>query len=333
MSLYMVALGLPRAIFNSMRNFQPSPFQAATWLPNGHFQSIFASLVMPVKIPNYRREILDLPDGDIIAADWVDGDQEAPVVVLIHGMEGSSHSRYARLLMNECVKRRWHGVVLHMRSCGGLINKHKQFYHAGWYEDVKYFLDERLPHSGMTEPVFLLGISLGGSQIAHYLAKGNSLERVKAAALISSPLDLGASADFMSNGFSRNYVIKFRKTLLEKYHLKAELIDDSSMALKLAKAKTFWELDNAATAPIHGFRDAAHYYAEMSAKNCLKDIPVPTLYLASRDDPFVPEASMPQMSEGFLTSLLTEKGGHVGFVNQYGKSWMVPTIFKFLTDY
>ncbi|NQT63109.1 MAG: alpha/beta fold hydrolase [Candidatus Marinimicrobia bacterium] len=315
-----------------MEKFQSSSFNAAGWLPNGHFQSIFASLLMPVKLPKYRREILNLPDGDIIAADWVDGEPGTPLVVLIHGMEGSSESRYSRLLMNECTKRGWSGVVLHMRSCGGLINKHKQFYHAGFYEDIKYFLDERLPQMGLNQRVYLLGVSLGGSQIAHYLAKGKSLERVKAAAIISTPLDLGASADFMSKGFSRNYVIKFRNTLLLKYHLKAELIGDDSMANKLAKAKTFWELDNAATAPIHGFRDAAHYYSEMSSKNCLKDIPVPTLYLASRDDPFVPEASMPQKSAGMITSLLTERGGHVGFVNQYGKSWMVPTVFKYLTE-
>ena len=77
-----------------MEKFQPSPFQAASWLPNGHFQSVFASLLMPVKSPNYNREILELPDGDIIAADWVDGDMEAPFVVLIHGMEGSSQSRH-----------------------------------------------------------------------------------------------------------------------------------------------------------------------------------------------------------------------------------------------
>ncbi|MBT3254341.1 MAG: alpha/beta fold hydrolase [Candidatus Marinimicrobia bacterium] len=329
---YWVASGPLRTIFNSMLKFQPRPFKAARWLPNGHFQSIFASLFMSVKHPDYRREILDLPDGDIIAADWVDGESGTPLVVLIHGMEGSSESRYARLLMSECSKRGWNGVVLHMRSCGGLINKHKQFYHAGFYRDIEYFLDTRLPEMGLSQQVYLLGVSLGGSQIAHYLAKGNSLERVAAAAIISTPLDLGASADFMSKGFSRNYVVRFRNTLLLKYHLKSELIGDDSMAKKLAKAKTFWELDNAATAPIHGFRDAAQYYAEMSSKNCLKDIPVPTLYLASRDDPFVPEASMPQKSDGMVTSVLTEKGGHVGFVNQYGKSWMVPTVFKFLTE-
>ena len=288
---------------------------------------------MPVILPKYRREILDLPDHDIIAADWVDGEAKTPLVVLIHGMEGSSHSRYARLIMNECVKRGWQGVVLHMRSCGGLINKRKQFYHAGFYDDIKYFVDERLPRIGLNKPVYLLGVSLGGSQVAHYLAKGNSQERVKAAAIISTPLDLGASADFMSKGFSRNYVVKFRNTLLEKYHLKSELIGDESMANKLARAKTFWELDNAATAPIHGFRDAAHYYAEMSSKNCLKDIPIPTLYLASRDDPFVPEASMPQISQGMVTTLLTKKGGHVGFVKQSGKSWMVPTVFNYLTEF
>ena len=331
--LYRVASRPLTTIFKSMKKFQPSPFKPAGWLPNGHFQSVFASLLMSVKLPNYRREILNLPDGDIIAADWVDAEPEAPLVVLVHGMEGSSHSRYARLFMNECSKRGWRGVVLHMRSCGGLINRRRQFYHAGFYQDIEYFLDKRLPAMGINQKVYLLGISLGGSQIAHYLAKGNSEERVKAAAIISTPLDLGASADFMSKGFSRVYVARFRRTLLEKYHLKAEIIADDSMAIELAKAKTFWDLDNAATAPIHGFRDASHYYAEMSSKNCLKDIPVPTLYLASRDDPFVPEASMPHQSVGNVTTFLTDQGGHVGFADQYGRSWMAPTVFKYLTQF
>ncbi|MCF7827260.1 MAG: alpha/beta fold hydrolase [Candidatus Marinimicrobia bacterium] len=317
-----------------MTNFLPSPFEPAPWLPNGHFQSVFASLFMPVKLPRYRREILDLPDGDIIAADWIDGPADAPLVVLIHGMEGSSESRYARLLMNESHHRGWRGVVLHMRSCGGLMNRLRQFYHAGFYQDIEYFLDTLLPSWGIHQKVYLLGVSLGGSQVAHYLARGNARERVKAAVIISAPLDLAASADFMSIGFSRRYVAKFRNSLLKKYHLKSELIDDANMAKRLARAKTFWDLDNAATAPIHGFRDAAHYYAEMSAKNCLKDIPVSTLYLASRDDPFVPEASMPQDSMGsrHFASLLTEQGGHVGFVDRLGKSWMVSTVFKFLTS-
>ncbi len=316
-----------------MEKFQPSPFVSASWLPNGHFQSVFASLIMPVKMPTYRREIINLPDGDFIAADWVDGDADTPLLILIHGMEGSSESRYARLFMNECSLRAWRGVVLHMRSCGDLINTKKQFYHAGFYQDIKYFIDERLPILGLKQSVYLLGISLGGSQIAHYLVNGNATERVKAAAIISAPLDLAATADFMSTGFSRVYVAKFRDSLLKKYHLKSHLIGDDSMAHKLAKAKTFWDLDNAGTAPIHGFRDAAHYYAETSAKNCLKDIPVPTLYLASRDDPFVPASSMPENSMGNknLTALLADKGGHVGFVDPYGKSWMIPTVFNYLT--
>ena len=316
-----------------MEQFLPKPFKAANWLPNGHFQSIFASLCMPVRLPEYRREVINLPDGDIIAADWVDGEKNAPLAVLIHGMEGSSDSRYARLLMNECRNRGWAGVVLHMRSCGDLINRHKQFYHAGFYDDIEYFLDELLPAMGYTDKVFLLGVSLGGSQIAHYLVNGKATDRVRAGAIISTPLDLAACADFMSNGFSRVYVTRFRNSLLKKYHLKADIIGDDRFEKELSKAKTFWDLDNAATAPMHGFRDAAHYYDEMSSKKCLKDIPVPTLYLASQDDPFVPEASMPQRPMGHVMPVITERGGHVGFVDHFGRSWMAPTVFDFLTRY
>lgn len=316
-----------------MEKFQPKDFEPASWLPNGHFQTVFAALLMPVPMPPYKREILDLPDGDIVAADWLDGDTSKPLFVLIHGMEGDSQSRYARLLMNECLARGWRGVVLHMRSCGGVMNRLRNYYHAGFYQDIEYFLDELLPARGLEGTTFVAGVSLGGSQVVHYLAKGRARENVKAAVIISSPMDLGASADFMSKGLSRYYVMKFQRSLLAKYYLKEALINDPELGRKLALAKNFWDLDNAATAPLHGFRDAEHYYAEMSAKTCLKDIQVPALYLASKDDPFVPEKSMPTSKHptGMLQSILTEKGGHVGFVNHYGKSWMVPTVFKYFS--
>ncbi|NQV29800.1 MAG: alpha/beta fold hydrolase [Candidatus Marinimicrobia bacterium] len=316
-----------------MKKFQPKDFKPANWLPNGHFQTVFASLLMPVAIPPYKREILDLPDGDIVAADWVDGNIDKPLLVLIHGMEGGSESRYARLLMNECISRGWTGVVLHMRSCGGLMNRLRNYYHAGFYQDIEYFLDQLLPARGWEGTTYLAGISLGGSQVVHYLAKGQARERVKSAVIISAPMDLGASADFMSKGLSRHYVMKFQKSLLAKYYMKEDLINDSELGQKLAEAKNFWDLDNAATAPLHGFRDAKHYYGEMSAKKCLKDIQVPALYLASKDDPFVPEHSMPKgiHETGMLQSILTEQGGHVGFVNHYGKSWMAPTVFEYFS--
>ena len=318
-----------------MSDFTPTDFVPASWLPNGHYQTIFASLLMPVALPVYRREIVELPDGDIVAADWIDGEPGKPLAVLVHGMEGDSESRYARLLMNEVQSLGWSGVVLHMRSCGGLINRRRNFYHAGFYQDIQYFIDELLSQSHKYKTIYLAGISLGGSQVAHYLAKGKPEGRVKAAAMISSPVDLRASADFMRGGLNRLYILKFRRSLLKKYILKANLIQDPSLAKNLAAAKNFWDLDNSATAPIHGFRDAAHYYKEMSSKNTLQDITIPTLYMASKDDPFIPEHSMPNggTQVGAIRSLLTERGGHVGFVNQWGESWMTPTDFNYILSF
>ncbi len=314
-----------------MADFQGDHFEPAAWLPNAHLQTVFASLLMSAPLPTYRRELIELPDSDIVAADWLDGEKDKPLFVLIHGMEGSSESRYARLLMHACQNHGWTGVVLHMRSCGGLINRKRNFYHAGFYQDIEYFLDHVLPERGLSKNVFLVGISLGGSQVVHYLAKGNASKNVRAAALISTPLDLKASADFMLTGLNRLYVLKFRNSLLKKYYAKADLIQDETLAENLAVARTFWDLDNAATAVLHGFRDATHYYEEMSAKKCSQDITIPTLYLASRDDPFIPEYSMPNGTGevGKMDVLLTDHGGHVGFVNQRGGSWMVPTVFRY----
>ena len=307
--------------------FNPDPFEPAPWLKNAHFQTVFASLFMKVPVPPYRREIIDLPDGDIIAADWVDGNRDAPVFVLIHGMEGDSHSLYARLLMNECDRRGWTGVVLHMRSCG-VLNRKAQFYHAGWYHDVKYFMDEVIPERIGGRALYLAGVSLGGSQVAHYLANANPPQNLRSAVLISAPLDLRGSADFMKTGMNRLYIYKFRRTLLKKYRAKAELIASPVFERKLSAAKNFWDLDNGATAPMHGFADAAEYYDKMSGKNALPQIKHPTLYLASKDDPFIPEDSMP-LEIGETPSVLSEHGGHVGFVDRDGSSWMVRTVFQY----
>ena len=328
-----VVSGAEPCILDPMKFVAIPEFKPAPWLPNGHFQTIYAALAMPVAIPPYRREIIELPDSDIIAADWIAGAEDKPLLVLIHGMEGDSESRYARLLMNNCLRLGWSGVVLHMRSCGGLLNLRENFYHAGFYQDIAYFMDQVLPLRRGWTTTFLAGVSLGGSQVIHYLAKGQAGKNVRAAAIISTPLDLSASATFMSKGLNRLYVLKFRNSLLKKYHAKAALMRDPTMAEQLARARTFWDLDNAATAPLHGFRDANHYYTEMSAKNVLKDIAVPTVYLGAKDDPFVPRDSMPSSSmyPPFLQSCLTSEGGHVGFIDSRGKSWMVKAVFTYFS--
>ena len=308
--------------------FKPHP-----WLANEHLQTVYASLLMPIRNPGYRRELLTTPDGDVIAADWIDGPEDQPMLVLIHGMEGDSDSRYARLLMTECRNRSWRGVVLHMRSCGGLMNRKQTFYHAGYYEDIQFFMDQVLPKRSLMSKPFLMGVSLGGSQVLHYLAKGKAKENVRAGAVVSTPLDLRGSADFMIGGLNRIYVLKFRNSLVKKYKMKSHLIDNPQIVIDLAKAKNFWDLDNIATAPMHGFRDANHYYDEMSSKNVLKDIQVPTVYLAAKDDPFIPEESMPETGYHFdnLQAYLTEAGGHVGFIDNQHESWMVKAVFKYFT--
>jgi len=312
--------------------FSPKPFKPASWLPNGHFQTVYASLFMKVPRPEYRREIIDLPDGDIIAADWVDGETEAPVVVLIHGMEGDSESRYARLLMNKCQRLGWTGVVLHMRSCGGLLNRKPQFYHAGFYQDILHFMDEIMPKRIGSRRLYVTGVSLGGSQLTHYLSHASPPENLKAACLISAPMDLRGSADFMKSGINRLYIYKFTRSLLKKYRAKAELIANPEFEQNLSKARNFWDLDDGATAPMHGFKGAEEYYQKMSAKNRMHEIKLPTLYLASKDDPFIPVESMPA-AIGDLPSILTDRGGHVGFVNGGGRSWMVSTVFDFFKNY
>ena len=310
-----------------MHAFQPDPYNPAPWLPNGHWQTVYASLLMPAPRVAYRREIMTLPDSDIVAVDSVGAPESAPFHLLIHGMEGDSQSRYARFLMAATQRQGWAGAVLHMRSCGGVLNREATFYHAGWYRDLETWVERFVVRYGSDRPLFLTGISLGGSQLIHFLSKSALADHVTAAATVSTPLDLAATADYMSAGLNRLYIYKFRQSLVRKYRAKRNLIKNPEMLNQLARARDFWELDNAATAPLHGFRDAAEYYAENSAGQLLPKVQRPLLMLASRDDPFLPADTLPLAPPSQSIQLhFTKRGGHVGFVDSAGRSWMTRSV-------
>ena len=99
------------------------PYQAPWWLPGGHVQTLYTALFAPVPHVDYRRERLNLPDGDFVDLDWVDGAMDAPLILLVHGLEGHSRGHYALSLMHAAQARGWRGVVAHFRGCSGEPNR------------------------------------------------------------------------------------------------------------------------------------------------------------------------------------------------------------------
>lgn len=296
---------------------RPTPFEPPAWLRGAHLQTIYGALLAPAPRLPMRRERWDTPDGDFVDVDFVDGPPQAPWVHLFHGLEGSSHSPYARMLMAHVRRRGWRGSVLHFRGCSGEPNRLPRAYHSGDTEEIDWSLRRMRARAGAA-PFHVAGVSLGGNAFAKWLGLEGEGARalVDAAAVVSAPLDLMAAGEALGRGFARVYSWHFLRTLrrsaLERLERHPGLFD----AAAVRRARSLRDFDDVVTAPLHGFRDTDDYWTRASAKPHLKDVRVPALVLNARDDPFLPEAALPAERDVSAAVKLEFPlhGGHVGFV-------------------
>lgn len=294
------------------------PYRAPFWLPNRHLQTIVPALLARKPPVNYRRERWDTPDGDFIDLDWLAGTtaSNAPLLVLFHGLEGSSQSHYARALMHQGALRGWRGVVPHFRSCSGEINRAPRFYHSGDSTEIDWIL--RALHALAPQaPLLVAGVSLGGNALLRWLGEqGRAAEFVGAAAAVSAPLDLLAGGHALSAGINRIYTRNFLNTLKRKSLHKLEQFPDLFDRSAMLEARDLYAFDNIVTAPLHGYRDTDDYWHRASARHVLGDITVPTLVLNARNDPFMPAAALPSQAQVAASIELEQpqSGGHVGFM-------------------
>jgi predicted alpha/beta-fold hydrolase len=295
----------------------PSPFRPPWWLRGGNAQTIYAAMVLRGARARYRRERWATPDGDFVLTDWVDGPADAPLLALFHGLEGSSASHYARALMSAVRARGWRGVVPHYRGCGGEPNDLPRAYHSGDSREIDWML-RRLHSTAGSAPLFAVGVSLGGNALLKWLGEeGDAAGKiVRAAAAVSAPVDLTAAGNALGRGFNLVYARHFLGSLKRKTAEKLERFPGCVDGAAAARARTLREFDDAVTAPLHGFRDAADYWLRSSAKPLLARVRVPTLVINARDDPFLPDRHLPLPQEVSASVELEfpAAGGHVGFV-------------------
>lgn len=295
----------------------PPPFVAPAWLRNPHAQTVYASVFAPAPHPPFRRERWDTPDGDFVDVDFVEGPPAAPWLHLFHGLEGSSRSPYARMLMHFARARGWRGSVFHFRGCSGELNRLPRAYHSGDSDEADWAL-RRIKALAGSAPIYAVGVSLGGNVLAKWL--GERGERaaavVEAAAAVCAPLDLAAAADALERGLTRMYAHHFLRTLKRTALGKLQRFPDLFEAHAVRRSTTLRQFDDVFTSRLHGFRDARDYYTRASARPVLPGIAVPTLILNARDDPFMPEGALPTEREvaSVVKLEFPSHGGHVGFV-------------------
>ena len=297
---------------------EPGPHRAPPWLRGAHAQTIWPAFLARPRV-RWHREAVETPDGDAWQFDWLDAPAkaDAPLVVLFHGLEGSSASHYARALMAEVAKRGWRGVVPHFRGCGGVPNRRPRAYHSGDHEEVGAMLAAVRGRIG-NAPLFVAGVSLGGSALLSWLGRAGAgaASIVTRAAAVSAPLDLTAAGRSIDRGANRIYAYTFLRTLNPKARAIASRFPGSLDPARLGRLRTMWAFDEAVTAPLHGFRGADDYWSRASSKPWLARIAVPTLVLNARNDPFIPASSLASAADVSPAVVLEQPahGGHAGFV-------------------
>ena len=271
-------------------------------------------------------ESWDTPDGDQIDVVRLGGPAGAPRILVFHGLEGSSRSHYAVGLFDEARRRAWGADLLLFRTCNGRMNRVRRSYHSGETEDIALVVNrvlEEYPDS----PLGLVGISLGANVLLKWLGEEEDRVsgRIRGAVAVSTPFDLALSSRHIGRGFARMYQRHFLRSLRAKALAKLQRFPDAASREAVENARTLWEFDDVFTAPVHGFRDAADYYARSSSIGFLPRIRVPTLLLSARDDPFHPPEILNAVesivrTNPHLTTEFPERGGHVGFV-EGGLPW------------
>jgi hypothetical protein len=272
-----------------------------------------------------RTERLQTPDGDHLTLVRLDGPPEAPLLLLLHGLEGTINSHYANALLARAADRGWSAVLMCFRTCDGEMNCARRTYHSGETSDLD-FVVRAVADAAPSRPVGIAGVSLGGNVLLKWLGEhGDAVPgAVCGAVAVSTPCDLGASADRIDQGFSRVYQWNFIRKLRGKALAKLQDFPDVADPERVATARTFREFDGVFTAPLHGFLDADDYYARSSSLSYLGGIRRRTLILSALDDPLLPASMVDQLAQAAsanpcLDLELHERGGHVGFVE--GPPW------------
>ncbi len=297
----------------------PWPFK------NPHIHTLFPYFFRKVEGVNYVRQRMELPDGDFIDLDWSKVENGRELVVLAHGLEGSSKQPYMLGMVKILNPKEIDVVALNFRSCSGENNRLPRFYHMGDTEDLR-FLIKWLEKNTSYKKVSLIGHSLGANVILKYLGEeGDRKSSILYKAItFSCPVDLNASCEKISHGENVVYMFNFLHTMKNKLKdkFKSGILQGSNINYAGAiDAKNFNEWDDRVTAPLHGFLNHRDYCEKACCYDGLQKIKIPCLLVNALDDPFLSPGCFPReiaQNNSFFYFEQTTTGGHVGFIPELG---------------
>ena len=302
----------------------PSPaYHPVAWLANGHLQTIAASVLRRVPEVRYRRERLELPDGDFLDLDWSLAGPEpgGRLGIVSHGLEGSSERPYVRGMVRALNQAGFDALAWNYRGCGGETNRLLRAYHLGDTDDLAAVISHAISEKSYPK-IYLTGFSAGGNVTLKYLGEDPARvpPQVRRAAVFSVPTDLKASSLHISRWQNRVYLRRFMHSLRQKMQAKAAHLPGQLNLTALEELRDFPQFDARYTAPLHGFASADDYYERSASGRYLAGIRVPTLLVNALNDPFLPPSCYPREAARANPCFYLETpaaGGHVGF-NDHG---------------
>jgi len=303
---------------------------------NAHIQTILPSISRNIYPAIYKRQRMELLDGDFLDIDWSTGftRPRTRLVIICHGLEGSSKAPYTKGMARRFRKADWDVVLINFRSCSGELNRLPRSYHSGETGDLAFVLENVFQKY---DEIALVGFSLGGNVILKYLGEQgkNISNKILGAVTFSVPCDLATSGMTLSEATNKIYMSRFLRLLGRKVRVKHQRGDQIASPDSINFMTSFWEFDDAFTAPLHGFRGADDYYQKSSSKQYLNNISIPALMVNAQNDPFLSPECYPEneaRESSFFHLETPEDGGHCGFptANLIGNQWHENRAIEFL---
>lgn len=311
-----------------MKEYKPSLL-----FKNPHINTVFPTFFRKIKV-NYVREKIFLKDSDFLNFDWIKNGNKK-LIILCHGLEGSSNSHYMKAFAKYFSERAWDVLALNYRGCGGEINPSPFYYILGKGDEIEIALKYASPY----DEIVLVGFSLGANKILHYLGSENNKSRkIKGAFVVSPPCDLQGSSLVMLKKHNKVYSDFFLKRLKEKVLKKEKkypnIFSDFEIQLdRVLNTKNLIEFDNEFTAKLNDFKNAEEYYMKNSSLYCLDKINIRTLILTAMDDPMMSEGCYPKEISNlnpFLELKTPEYGGHVSYTSFNKEYWLEKFAYEYI---
>ena len=328
----------PRAIDDAaLHSFEPR-----RGLTNAHLQTIVGNFYPrpPFKCASISETVeVDPANGSRVLChcDW----QPEPVravrltVLLVHGLEGSSDSRYIRGIAVRAWDAGCNVIRMNMRNCGDTDNLTPTLYHSGLSADVGAVIRHYGELYGL-ERVALVGYSMGGNLALKLAGEWGNRAPLCAVATVCPAIDLAAGSDALHEPANRVYEWRFLRGLMRRFRRKAALYPEIYGAGNVGPVRSLREFDDKIVARYCGFRDADDYYYRAASARVVDRISVPTLIVRAMDDPFIritPETHAALMANPHVTLLETRHGGHCAFLSRdRGEDihWAEATVMRYL---